>query len=420
MTKGARPLGVGSLLALGINGIVGVGIFFAPAEVAAHAPGALGVLVFGAVAVALVPVAIAFALLGARFGEDGGPVVFAREAFGERVAFVVGWLAYASAAFSTAATVSGLSRAVAPSLGLPDPLAARGLAVVLALTLAGVCALGLVLSARVWTTLTVLKLVPLVALAVVSVVVPVALSSPGEGASAASPPHVSSLARGALTALFAYQGFEIVPVVAGQSRAHRRAVPIAVLGSLGIAAVLYAVVQRACVRAVPDLAAASAPLADTARVLGGSAFEATVRLGTSVSALGIAFGMMTMTPRYLSALAQVSDLRGGLEDPGRRGTPPRALAVTLAAVLVLVALGELGELFNLASLAVVLQYAFTAAALVALAWRRQRDLVPLHGLVAMPALMLAAALVGSATRAEWMVALGTAGVGVALRRVLRR
>ena len=45
-----RSLGFGSLLALGVNGIVGVGIFFAPSEVAALVPGAAGIAVYAVTA----------------------------------------------------------------------------------------------------------------------------------------------------------------------------------------------------------------------------------------------------------------------------------------------------------------------------------------------------------------------------------
>src|SRR5512146_2336445 len=113
-----RAIGPLQLLALGLNGIVGVGIFFAPAAVAARAPGLGTVAVFAVTGLALVPAALAFAALGRRFDEDGGPVVFARAAFGPRAAFLVGWVAYVSAFFSTSAVIAGLARASAPALGL--------------------------------------------------------------------------------------------------------------------------------------------------------------------------------------------------------------------------------------------------------------------------------------------------------------
>ena len=151
----SRPVGVLQLLALGINGIVGVGIFFVPAAVAASAPGLGAVAVFALTGLALLPAALSFATLGRRFDEDGGPVVFARAAFGERVSFVVGWVAYVSALFSTSAVVVGLTRAVLPGLGFDDAARWRGWRRRCSPRCSpAVVASGLRISARVWTGLT--------------------------------------------------------------------------------------------------------------------------------------------------------------------------------------------------------------------------------------------------------------------------
>jgi len=64
-----RPLGFWSLLALGINGIVGVGIFFAPSEIATLAPGWGSLLVLAITGVALFPVALAVSKMGSRIHE---------------------------------------------------------------------------------------------------------------------------------------------------------------------------------------------------------------------------------------------------------------------------------------------------------------------------------------------------------------
>jgi len=159
-----RAIGPVQLLALGVNGIVGVGIFFAPAAVAMHAPGLGTVAVFALTGLLLVPAALAFATLGRRFEEDGGPVVFARAAFGAPVSFLVGWIAYVSAFFSTSAVIAGLVRAAAPAFGITGVAGRRATATALALVLAVVVASGLRLSARVWTALTALKLLPLLLL----------------------------------------------------------------------------------------------------------------------------------------------------------------------------------------------------------------------------------------------------------------
>jgi basic amino acid/polyamine antiporter, APA family len=409
-----RPVGTLQLLALGVNGIVGVGIFFVPAAVAAQAPGLGTVAVFVLTGLALLPAGATFAILGRRFDVDGGPVVFARAAFGERVAFLVGWVAYVSAFFSTSAVVVGLTNATASAVGIGGALARQAAAVGLVLLFTLVIASGIRLSARVWTTLTVLKLLPLLLLLVVFAARP--------GGHPVPPPAAFSVGwlRAGLSVMFALQGFEIVPVIAGQVRASSRAVPAATLGSLGLSIVLYAGLALACVEALPGLAASAAPLADAADVLGGRWLERLVAAGTSVSALGISFGMMVTTPRYLSALAAGERRLFDLDRETARGVPLRALVVTAVLVGTMVGFEELGELFALSSIAVLMQYGVSAAALLALAGRRHLGLKPKDAWPVVPTLAVALALVGfGATAREGLVAAGTVLVGLGLLWVAR-
>jgi basic amino acid/polyamine antiporter, APA family len=382
-----RPVGPVALLALGVKGIVGVGIFFVPATIAALAPGHAGILVFAWTALALVPVALVFATLARRFDEDGGPVLFARAAFGELFSFLVGWLAYVSAILSASAVMFGLVSALAPSLGVTGPLAFRLTSAALVTGLALVVASGITISARAWTTLTFLKLLPLVALTGLFLLFGPPFSEAAGTPSPGSLP-ASSWARAILTALFACQGFEIVPVIAGQVRTPQRWVPFATVGSLVASCSLYVLLMWACVATLPQLATASAPLAEAGSVLGGANFGRLIVAGTSISALGICMGMMVTTPRYLSALAAGQRRLFDLERFAGNGVPLRALIVTWALVMLVVQAGDLSGLFALSSLAVLTQFGVTAAALFTLALRRERGLRPAHALLAVPALTL--------------------------------
>jgi len=410
-----RPVGTLQLLALGVNGIVGVGIFFVPGPMAQHAPGLGLVAVFALVGLALLPAAFAFATLGRRFDEDGGPVVFARAAFGEGFSALVGWVTYVSAFFSTAAVLVGLTRAVLPTLGVEDPFGRRFASLALLTVITLVVASGLRLSARIWTSLTILKLLPLLMLLAAW-----AASREALGAPAPAAPDPSWM-RAGLTAMFACQGFEVVPVIAGQVRASARAVPRATVGSLVLSVALYVVLAWACVSALPDLASSAAPLADAAGVLGGPGLARVVAAGTSLSALGIAFGMIVTTPRYLSALAAGERGLLGLDRLAADGVPRRALAATWLLVGTFVSLGDLGELFALSSLGVLMQYGVTAAALFALARRRERGLKPRDAWSAPLTLLVALVLAGfGATWSEGAVALGVVAVGVVALRFARR
>jgi len=402
-----RPVGPLSLLALGVNGIVGVGIFFVPADLARRAPGMGSVFVFAATALALSPVAFCYAVLGRRYHEDGGPVVYARAAFGELASFLVGWVTYVSAVASAAAVTSGLTGSVLPAAA---PAVLRLAAAALVSVLAGVAATGIVISARAWTTLTVLKLLPLAALAVVAVGLVHGGTTP-----AAWPGVSASWLSAGLVAMFALQGFEIVPVIAGHVRSPARAIPMAAVGSLALAAALYVILQTACVYALPALSSSRAPLADAAAVLGGPLLARAVAAGTTVSALGIAFAMLVTTPRYLSALAEGGRLALGLEVMNARGVPARALLVTWALVVLLLQSGSRAELFALSSVAVLMQYGVTASSLIVLGRRRERGLMPRHAVLALPALAVAFALGTGASRREAVVAAAAVLLGLVLR-----
>lgn len=405
-----RKLGFWSLFTLGLNGIVGVGIFFAPREVAALVPGPAGVAVYALTALALVPIAAAYAVLGGRFDRDGGPYVWARAAFGGGLGFGVGWIAYASALFSTSAVVAGLSEHVAPLFGLGPRV--LGLGCVLVLT--SVSASGLRPSAIAWSAITVLKLAPLLIVAAVFGLAGARL--PAAGAA----PAPGDFARAMLVVVFALQGFEIVPVPAGHARASARAVPAATLGSLAVAALLYLALHAACVSALPALEGEAAPLAASARVLGGPTLGALVAMGTNVSALGIAFGMFAMTPRYLAALGETDGLGPWVAREDARRVPQRALWITAAAVGLLISAGSLAELFVLSSVAVLAQYAVSVAALGRLSLARRHGLGRRH-LWPVPLALGAIVLVARAARwREILVATSVLAVGMVLLWARRR
>lgn len=408
-----RTLGFGSLLALGVNGIVGVGIFFAPSEVAGLVPGSAGILVYAVTALCLLPVALAYAALGSRFDEDGGPYVWARAAFGPATGFAVGWVAYVSAIFSTSAVIAGLSQHAGPLLGFDSVAGQRLFAALSVLVLASTAASGLRPSAWVWSGITVLKLVPLLLLASLFVMAPKQVPAP-------STPIGADFARAALVVVFATQGFEIVPVPAGNARGAARAIPVATVLSLVLAAALYVVLHAGCVAALPALASEKAPLVALGSALGGSRAASAVALGTNLSALGIAFGMFAMTPRYLATLGRPEGLGTwiGQEDP--RHVPQRALWITVALVLVLVLSGRLMQLFALSSVAVLAQYGMSIASLVKLSLGRERGLGPRHAWPA-PLALGAVWLVARAARlGELAVAAAVLAAGGLLLWIRRR
>jgi amino acid transporter len=407
-TPAPRALGVWSLLALGINGIVGVGIFFTPNLVAGLVPGDVGVWAYALTLLALLPVALTYARLGSRFDRDGGPYVWARAAFGDGAGFVVGFAAYASAVLSTSAVIAGLGEYTAPLLGFGAHKQLFSLAA--ALLLAAVVLSGLKPSAWVWSTLTVLKLLPLLLLVAVFLF----SGTPAAVAPAPAPAEPAMWSRAVLLIVFSMQGFEIVPVPGSHVRAPERAIPIATVGSLVLCAALYMLLHWACVRSATGLATADAPLVTAARALGGPRLSGLVSAGTNVSALGIAFGMMAMTPRYLAAIESGSTGTAISQLETRYQVPRRALFVTLVLVVILLSWGALSRLFVLSSVAVLFQYSVSVLSLGRLGLGRAHGLSPRDALSA-PLALVALLIVGRAVeRAELYVMAGIVALALLL------
>ena len=88
-----RELGLGSAAAAVAGEAIAVGIFLTPAGMARSLGSPFWLLmvwlVMGAITVSG---ALCFGELAARYPEAGGLYVYLREAFGERVAFLYGWM----------------------------------------------------------------------------------------------------------------------------------------------------------------------------------------------------------------------------------------------------------------------------------------------------------------------------------------
>ncbi len=400
-TSPRPPLGPTALFALGVNGIVGVGIFVAPPTVAAAVPGGAGALLYVAIAIACLPIALAYARLARAMPTDGGPVLYAARAFGSRAAAGVGVLVWVSSLFSTAAVTRALAELFASAAKMPALAPYAAAAIVIALVVVNLR--GLKLSAYAWTALTALKLAPLLVVA--------ALGAAFAGSVAqAAPAAPGSLGRALLAILFALQGFEIVPLPAGQVRDPERVVPRATVASLVASGALYAAIHFGCARALPDLASQAEPIPEAARVLGGANLAWAVSAGVAASIGGIVVGMHAMTPRYLSATVRTHAMH---IDVG-------AIVVSAAIVAPLAAIGSLGALVDLASAAVLAQYGATAIALATLSLRRREGLEPRDAWPVLPALGVVAVLLAQAGLRELAIGAAVAIVGAIVASLMRK
>jgi basic amino acid/polyamine antiporter, APA family len=396
---------------IGVNAIVGSGIYLFPGKLAGEL-GPASILAWVVTGLLCLPLAFTYAALGAREDRTGGAFRYVESAFGRLPGFVVGWSAWVTSVISWAAVAAGVPGYLAtfvPAAGERGVASVVAAGIVVALSVLNV--LGVKPGARVTDALTIGKLVPLV----IFVVAGVFFLEPARFTPLA-PQGFGPLPALALMTMFAYQGFEVVGIPAGELRDPRRSVPRAVIAALLSTAILYALIQ--CVFIGVGARSHAQPLPDAARLFLGPAGATLLGIGGLISMLGFNAGTALCTPRYLEALAEQSLVPPQLARLHPRfETPYLAIAASGGVACLLALFLDFERLVDLAVVAVLAQYLMCSAALVRLgATRREKAL----GLVAALVSLTFAAQCELEAVAVLLVLLALGGLIAVLSRGLAR
>lgn len=408
---------------MAVNGIVGAGIFGLPSKVFALT-GAFSIMAFVVCALVAVLIILCFAEVASRFSGTGGPYLYAREAYGSAVGFEVGWLIWLARLTAFAANANLLvdylgffwPRATAPYwreailFGVVGPLAA-------------VNVVGVTNAAKVGNVLTVAKLVPMIFFLAAGFF----FLDPGRFTFADRPGY-GPFSESVLLLVYAFTGFEMAVIPAGEVRDPRRDLARAILTAIGVVAVLYVGIQVVCIGTLPGLAASSRPVADAADAFLGRAGASLITAGVVVSILGNLHVLILAASRLPYAMADGGELPSVLARTHPRfRTPHVAILATVAVMLALTLGGSFASQVRISAIARLLSYGATCAALIVL---RRSPAAPAAGftipggeIVAVAALLLSAWHLSNSTWADARDAGIAAGVGCvvyAANRMTRR
>jgi amino acid transporter len=402
-----RRLSGFDVLCIGVNAIVGSGVFSLPDDMH-RSMGGWSPLSFALCAALLVPVALCFAELASRSDKTGGPYLYAHQAFGPTAGFVVGWSCWLNSFIAWAANAT----LFIDLCGVREPVTNKIVVVSTIVLLGAVNFVGVRPGAWIVNAMVVGKLVAIFCFLGVAVL---ALSP--ERLGGGLPSGLTGVGNGVYLALFPLQGFEVVPVVAGEAKNPKKAIPWSTMGSLLFATLLFVIVQAALVASYDGLGAASVtPLVDAAWALGPHV-GLVVLIGSVLSIGGFTAGSALGSPRYALAIAEHGQLPKPLARVHPRfGTPHVAIAVTTALTAALAIPFDYRQLVGMSNVAVVLQYVSTCLAVLVLRQRAPEGdrgwripggpLVPLIGAVG------SAALLAGADRGEALVAIAALAVGI--------
>jgi APA family basic amino acid/polyamine antiporter len=347
-----RALGKWDLTAIGVNQVIGSAIFLLPADVAKQV-GPWGPVAFMAVGLLSLSIALCFAEAGSRFETTGGPYLPARAAFGRFIGFEVGWMMWFSRVTSHASVVNGLTLALGfywPSLSSGMPRAATITALTIVLTWINVR--GIKQSSWVVNGLTIGKLLPLA----VFIVAGIWFVDPSRFAAM---PAVSQeqISAAAILLIFAYGGYEVTGVLAGEAANPRRDVPFAFVATLLTVSIVMSLTSLVATGILPDVTATRTPLADAAAIFLGVGGAAMISIGSVVSMTGNNMGQLLNGSRTLFALAENGDLPRwfGKIHPDYR-TPSNAILFCAVLALILALSGSFVALAAVSAIARLVMY----------------------------------------------------------------
>jgi APA family basic amino acid/polyamine antiporter len=363
-----RRFGVWAALAMIIAEVIGVGIFLTPAEMSRTLGSTGWVLgVWALVGLLSAAGALCYAELGTRYPEAGGAYVYLREAFGERTAFVYGWMSLlVMDPGLTAALGVGLATYFLAVLGGPAslvPVVAIGCIV----ALATISTLGIESSARVLRLTALAKLATIVVL-LIAVLVRGDVSEPA-AASSVAVPSFPALAGALMGAFFAFGGWWDLGKMSEEIVDPRRTLPVALVGGVVVVTLVYAGLSVAFMHAMQGQPHATneAFVAALGSSLFGEGAGRALAGAVVVAVAGSLAAVLLGAPRVYLAMARSGVFPASLvRFDARRQSAPRATLIQVALACVLVMLGTFDQILGYFIPAAVFFLGLSAAAMLRL------------------------------------------------------
>jgi basic amino acid/polyamine antiporter, APA family len=310
VTQPRRQLGLAAAIAVVTGESIALGIFLTPAAMAKSLGSPLLLaIVWCAMSLMAMAGALCYSELASRFPTAGGEYVYLREGYGERVAFLFGWMSAAVMDPGLAAALAvGATAYVLAVLPVPHQFAAFIPAAIL-LTLAVINYFGTRISGRVMTAANLIKLFVLFALVAwtfgagrgsMTNLLPFATRRSGSEA------LFPAIASAVVNAFFSFGGWWEAGKLAGEIKDPRKNLPRAFLGGVALVTAVYVLISFAFLYVVPlqQIVSNNAFVAQFGGALFGSAGARVLSACVLISVFGGLMALTMAAPRVYYAMAE--------------------------------------------------------------------------------------------------------------------
>jgi APA family basic amino acid/polyamine antiporter len=364
-----KSMGFWTLTALVTGNMIGSGIFMLPASLATF--GSISILAWIITSIGTMILAIVFARLSRLLPREGGPYAYCREAYGDFIGFQIAynyWIAVWIGNAAIVVTLISYLSVFIPALNShPWFSFASCLVFIWGMTLINI--LGVREVGQVQVITTILKLVPLVLIAIVGLFFMQKANITQFNVSGQS--NFTALTGAATATMWAFIGFESATVPAEYVINPRRNIPRATIIGTAIAALVYifCTISVMGVLSMQQLAHSSSPFADAAHVIFGSSAHKMVALAAIIACLGTLNGWILMQGQIPHAAAKDGLFPKQFAKVTKAGTPAFGLIVSSILLSLMLAARYGASLVDqfilislLATLAQLIPYIYTSVA----------------------------------------------------------
>lgn len=369
-----KCLSASDLILLGIGAIIGTGIFVLTGVAAATQAGPAVVLAFVVAGLACGFAAFAYSELASTVGGCGSAYGYSYAAFGEMIAWIIGWdliLEYGVTVAAVANGWSGYFNNALTAIGLaipahltsgpfaPEPGLVNLPAMAIILILTALLMLGIKQSTRFNAAMVFVKLLTIgvfVAVAVFHVnpanwtpFMPFGWFDTTESG------HTIGVLAAASLVFFAYVGFDAVSTAVEESKNPQRDIPIGIIGSLVICTAIYIIVSGLLTGIVPypDLNVPS-PVAHALQQIGVNWASALVATGVITGLTTVMLVLFYGLTRVILAICRDGLLPTTFATIDKKTHTPVKITLVCGAGMAIAAgflpLGVLAELVNIGTL----------------------------------------------------------------------
>ncbi|HME19680.1 MAG TPA: APC family permease [Nitrososphaerales archaeon] len=364
--EGLRPqLGMFDAVATGLAAILGAGIF----AVIAPAAGVAGSSLLAALVIAAFVAfcnALSSAQLAANFPRSGGTYEFGSRVLGPWWGFASGWM------FLTANTVGPgvIALAFGAYFHAVFPMVpARVAAVLAALLMTALNALGIRRSVRVTDVVVVLSIASLLAVVVIGL-------PRGEASNLApfAPGGLGGTLQATALLFFAYTGYSRIATLVEEVRDPQRTIPRATVMALGTATLLYLAVAATAlgVLGASGVSQSASPLQSAMVAVGSGVGVAIVIAGALLTTFNEGVSDLLGVSRVAFAMARQADLPQGMARLGKEQNPWRSVLFVGAISILVAGLAPFGVAVAVSSFGTLLYYTVTNLSALRLGRERRR------------------------------------------------